>query len=181
MALLIVGGHDLKPSADTHIFEAPHTIASMRALQQQAALAPLESDKKTFLIKDAHLLPLEAANALLKILEEPDAQTEIILTTTDRSAILPTILSRCTTIYQKRTSEEGAYTPILQKALNAKSFTELHKISQELADADPDALLTDLFRLKPTIKNLGQIRDALQRHTKIEHAVVALALPIRSP
>ncbi len=50
--------------------------------------------KKVLIIENADRMAESARNALLKILEEPPEDTEFILTTTNRLAVLPTILSR---------------------------------------------------------------------------------------
>ncbi|HSX37087.1 MAG TPA: hypothetical protein VLG13_03175 [Patescibacteria group bacterium] len=54
------------------------------------------------IIEDAHLLTIEAQNALLKTLEEPPADTVLILTSSHEQALLPTIRSRVQTISAKR-------------------------------------------------------------------------------
>jgi hypothetical protein len=56
---------------------------------------PYESAKRVVRISRAELLGLEAANALLKSLEEPGAQLHWILTTTRPESLLATIRSRC--------------------------------------------------------------------------------------
>jgi DNA polymerase III delta prime subunit len=50
--------------------------------------------RRILLISDAQLLKTEAQNALLKVLEEPPEDTIIIMTTSDTTVLLPTILSR---------------------------------------------------------------------------------------
>jgi DNA polymerase-3 subunit delta' len=50
---------------------------------------------KTVLIENAQTMTLQAANALLKTLEEPSNNSVIILLTNDIEMLLPTILSRC--------------------------------------------------------------------------------------
>ena len=57
--------------------------------------APLISDYKTVVIDNAHEITHEAANRLLKILEEPPPKFTIFLVTSDPQSLLPTILSRC--------------------------------------------------------------------------------------
>lgn len=56
---------------------------------------PLMALRKVVQIDRAHRMNAEAANALLKTLEEPNPQARMLLTTDSVSAILPTILSRC--------------------------------------------------------------------------------------
>ncbi len=76
-----------------------HPIASVRLLQRHAVLTPVEAKRKIFILGDAErLVPQEssqeAANALLKLLEEPPADTMFMLTAADAQQLLPTIRSR---------------------------------------------------------------------------------------
>ena len=76
-----------------------HPLASARLLLRRAALTPVEGTRKVFVLGNAdRLVPQEsspeAANALLKLLEEPPADTWIVLTTTEPERVLPTIRSR---------------------------------------------------------------------------------------
>ena len=70
-------------------------IDQVRALQADAAVAPLEGRRKIFIIQEIERATLPAANALLKSLEEPPPQVILLLTATRRDQVLPTILSRC--------------------------------------------------------------------------------------
>ena len=73
-------------------------IQSIRELRKSLYLKGSPSGRKVVIIFDAHLLSVgqgEAANALLKILEEPPENTTLILVTDHQSLLLPTILSRC--------------------------------------------------------------------------------------
>jgi DNA polymerase III subunit delta' len=74
-------------------------VATVRALVARMALTPAVGKRKVFVIGDAErMVPQEgaeaAANAFLKALEEPPADTTIILTTSAPDALLPTIRSR---------------------------------------------------------------------------------------
>ena len=78
---------------------ASHALASARLLVRRASLTPVEGSRKVFVVGEAdRLVPQEsspeAANALLKFLEEPPADTWIVLTTTEPERVLPTIRSR---------------------------------------------------------------------------------------
>ncbi len=78
---------------------ASHGIASVRLLLRKLVLKPAMAAQKVFIIGDAErLVPQranqEAANALLKALEEPPADTVFVLTSAAPEAMLPTILSR---------------------------------------------------------------------------------------
>ncbi|MDH5284077.1 MAG: DNA polymerase III subunit [Gemmatimonadota bacterium] len=76
-----------------------HFLATARVLQRRAALTPVAGARKVFLVAEANrLVPQEAnqeaANALLKLLEEPPANSQFILTAVDPNRLLPTIRSR---------------------------------------------------------------------------------------
>jgi DNA polymerase-3 subunit delta' len=70
-------------------------IDQIRALQREAALAPMESSHKVFLLREVERANLPAANALLKTLEEPPSQVVLLQTSARPHALLPTIISRC--------------------------------------------------------------------------------------
>jgi len=70
-------------------------IEDIRFLLSRAHLMAYEGRTKVFIIRNIELMTLEAANALLKTLEEPAANTLMILTTSVLEANLDTIKSRC--------------------------------------------------------------------------------------
>ena len=71
------------------------SIDQVRELQKEASLKPYEGASRVFIIDGADRLSDEAANSLLKTLEEPPEQVVLVLLASDASAVLPTILSRC--------------------------------------------------------------------------------------
>lgn len=77
-------------------------IESIRELQHFMTLKiPGSADTgvaRIAIIEDAHLLTVEAQNALLKTLEEPPADTALLLTSSSPEALLPTIRSRTQTV-----------------------------------------------------------------------------------
>jgi len=89
-------------------------IASIRAMQKKINLKPFEGQVKFFIIDRAHLLAEEAANSLLKTLEEPPKETVIILITNDLEKIFPTIRSRCQWVLFSQASP-GELKEILKK------------------------------------------------------------------
>lgn len=68
---------------------------SVRALIHEVQLSPVVSTRKVALIREVDRLNKPAANALLKTLEEPPADTTLLLLTTRPYDLLPTIRSRC--------------------------------------------------------------------------------------
>ncbi len=70
-------------------------VDNVEFIQSDAQLRPADGRKKVYLILNAEDLQAEAANRLLKTIEEPTAYVHFLLTATDRGAVLPTIVSRC--------------------------------------------------------------------------------------
>lgn len=70
-------------------------IDQIRTVQREIALSPYEGRWRVCIITEFQAATVEAANALLKTLEEPPARVIMILTTLDASLLLPTVVSRC--------------------------------------------------------------------------------------
>lgn len=70
-------------------------IEQMRFLKKQSSYKSLESNRKIYIISDAEKMTPEAANSILKTLEEPSGVVLFILLTTVYNSILLTIRSRC--------------------------------------------------------------------------------------
>jgi len=88
------GGLYEPPGGDEGIF-----VATIRSIVQTAALKPAMARRKVFVIGDAERMVSQegsdqAANAFLKLLEEPLSDTTIILTSGEPGALLPTVRSR---------------------------------------------------------------------------------------
>ena len=69
-------------------------IDDARDLREKAIYAPAASRFKIYIIDEAHQLTNEAANALLKLVEEPPPHLRFIFATTEPDKIIPTIRSR---------------------------------------------------------------------------------------
>ncbi len=83
---------------DVRIFDGddqPIKIDHIRDLQRELSLSPNESQYRVALLCGFERATTNAANALLKTLEEPASQVVLILTATDPGILLPTIVSRC--------------------------------------------------------------------------------------
>ena len=70
-------------------------IDQVREIQRMVGLKPYEGRYRVFIFDGAEHLSDEAANSLLKTLEEPPQQVVLLLLTADWGALLPTIVSRC--------------------------------------------------------------------------------------
>jgi len=70
-------------------------IDAIRDLRQRAQRRPFEGKRSVFIVDPAERMTTEAANALLKTLEEPPPSSCLILIASDPDALLPTVRSRC--------------------------------------------------------------------------------------
>jgi len=70
-------------------------IETVRDVEHQASLMPFEGRSRVFIVEEAERMSLEAANALLKTLEEPPEHVLFILTSAREEGLLPTVRSRC--------------------------------------------------------------------------------------
>lgn len=73
-------------------------IGQVRSLIQEVSYPPYESKTRVVVLEDVHTMRREAANSLLKTLEEPPEGNLFILTADSSRDILPTITSRCQVI-----------------------------------------------------------------------------------
>lgn len=73
-------------------------IEQIRALQHQVSLVPYLADRRVVVIENSEKMTAQAANSLLKILEEPPEYAVFILIAAGKQMLLDTILSRCLTV-----------------------------------------------------------------------------------
>lgn len=142
-------------AAENGLYAAPSGaegiyVATVRYLVQRAAIAPAIGRRKVFIIGDAErMVPQEgsdmAANAFLKLLEEPPADTTIILTSSEPGALLPTIRSRVVTVrvplVTDKAVREFVESPIVKKTLDKNGKATAAERVRAAAGA-PGALLT---------------------------------------
>ena len=82
------------------------TVDQARRAVSQASLSPLEADRKIFLFEEAGIMNDEAANALLKTLEEPSRSTIFILVAESEDDLPDTVASRSRTVVLGRVPDE---------------------------------------------------------------------------
>jgi DNA polymerase III subunit delta' len=125
-------------------------IAAVRALLQQAVLSPALAGRKVFVVGDADRMVSQegadqAANAFLKLLEEPPANTTLILTSSEPGALLPTVRSRVVAVRVPPLSEASIRQLLADPAVAAALAASGAPISTEervrLAQGAPGALL----------------------------------------
>lgn len=81
-------------------------VDQARATIHQASMSPVEGTRKVFVFEDAGAMTDQAANALLKTLEEPTVSTVFILVAEYEDQLPSTIASRCRTVHFGRVADE---------------------------------------------------------------------------
>ncbi|MDP9204833.1 MAG: DNA polymerase III subunit [Gemmatimonadota bacterium] len=142
-------------------------VATVRSLVQRAVMAPAMGRRKIFIVGDAErMVPQEgadmAANAFLKLLEEPPAETTIILTSSEPGALLPTIRSRVVAVRVPLVPDSAVRAfvenPAVKKALDREAKSGTAERVRAAAGA-PGRLLTGAVDAKATV-NARRIIDA---------------------
>jgi len=92
-----------------------YVVEQIHEIISSAAMAPVRSNRKVYLLTRADLLTGHAANALLKTLEEPPGDTVFILLARNRDAVLETIISRCQVLPFRRIPEDEALAILVER------------------------------------------------------------------
>jgi DNA polymerase-3 subunit delta' len=165
------------PSGSEGIF-----VATVRSLVQRAAISPAMGRRKIFIVGDAErMVPQEgadmAANAFLKLLEEPPANTTIILTSSEPGALLPTIRSRVISVRVPLVPDVAVRAfvenPEVKKFLDKASKSSTSERVRAAAGA-PGRLLTGDHDAKATI-SARKIIDAATSARRASQYSAALA------
>ena len=107
----------------------------IRELVGQFSQAGIESPQQVFIIEQAEKMHPNAANSLLKVIEEPQSEVYIFFLTSDEEKMLPTIRSR-TQIFHFKKQEEKLIHQLEQAGLVKKKATLLAQFSQSRAEAE---------------------------------------------
>src|SRR5436305_13246292 len=82
-------------------------IDAIRELRRDLHMRPFEADRRVYLVHRAHLMNEDAADALLKDLEEPPSYAVIVLIADDLGPLPETIRSRCQLVPFHRPAERA--------------------------------------------------------------------------
>jgi DNA polymerase-3 subunit delta' len=96
-------------------------IDDVRALRRDLHMRPFESARRVYVVFDAHRMNEDAADALLKDLEEPPPYAVVVLVASELGPLPTTILSRCQLVPFRRLSEKAVRDWI---AANAPELSE---------------------------------------------------------
>lgn len=141
-------------------------IEQIRDIQKKVQYKPYEGSKKVFVIPDSEKMTRDAANCLLKILEEPPADTVFLLTANNIYNLMPTIISRCQVIPMGKIPLDEIEILLLNKQTEpakAKLFASLSDglpgVALELAGSEKGQEIRELvFQLEDNIQK-GDINE----------------------
>ena len=107
-------------------------IDDVRALRHDLHMRPFEGARRVYLVLDAHRMNEDAADALLKDLEEPPPYATIVLVATELGPLPPTIRSRCQLVPFRRLSERAVREWIAEQAPE-RSEAEIRALARAAA------------------------------------------------
>ena len=120
---------------------------TIRQLTREFSQSSFEGQAQVFIIRDADKMHVNAANSLLKFIEEPQSQIYIFLLTADDSRMLPTIKSRAQLFYLPK--NRAYLEELLQKEglllTQAKVLADFAKDDVQALDLAKDNRILDLI------------------------------------
>jgi DNA polymerase-3 subunit delta' len=143
-------------------------VSTVRAIVRSAALSPALGRRKVFVLGDAErMVPQEgadqAANAFLKLLEEPPADTTLVLTSSEPGSLLPTVRSRVVAIRVGHMSEADVRTflaePTVAAALDSLDLPRSIDQRAQLAGGAPGNLFDSAGR-REALNQARRLLDA---------------------
>jgi DNA polymerase-3 subunit delta' len=133
------------------------SIDQIRKLKKEIAYKPYDSDHKIYIIEKAEKMTKEAANSLLKTLEEPPSFATIILLVEDSGKLLPTIVSRCQQIKLRNVDQTEIKKLLLDQGLSE----ERAEIISLTAAGSPGSAL-EIIEIEDYFEQRKQIYDFLK-------------------
>ena len=111
-------------------------IDAIRELRHDLHMRPFEADGRVYLVFGAHTLNEEAADALLKDLEEPPPYAVVVLVADDLGPLPDTILSRCQLVSFRRLSDATVREEIVARSpeLSENQATALARVARGRLD-----------------------------------------------
>ncbi|WP_445492835.1 DNA polymerase III subunit delta' [Niallia sp. 03133] len=123
---------------DIHIVE-PEGLSikkhQIQSLQEEFAKTGVESKRKMYIVSHADKMTNNAANSLLKFLEEPNAETIAILLTEQIQQIIPTILSRCQVLSFTPLSPSKLVEQLMIKGIKNNEAPKLAQLTNNYEEA----------------------------------------------
>ena len=154
-------------------------IDEIRALRRDLHMRPFEADRRVYLIFSADLMNDDAADALLKDLEEPPSYAVIVLVADNLGPIAETIRSRCQLVPFRRLSERAVRDAVVARApeLDAERQTALARVAAGRLDRLERLLDRDAAERRATL--LAQARAVYGQGFEPADAATALLASAR--
>ncbi|HHV72600.1 MAG TPA: DNA polymerase III subunit delta' [Clostridia bacterium] len=140
-------------------------IEQVRRWQQSQAYQPYWGKWKISILKDVDKMTPEAANSLLKIIEEPGPGTVLILITTQLQTVLPTIVSRCQVISFRYLTKEQ-----IKHYLNL-NYETLDQVEKELIAQFSGGSITKARQLAEeggVLERYNEVRELLETFSRAD-------------
>ena len=114
----------IEETADTHFIDGLENagIDNIREFNRWLLKKPFANEYKIGFIKSADSLTIEAQNALLKNLEEPPANTYVVITAQNETNVLPTIRSRCFLHDREESINQLPFAAVLVRTQNSSEI-----------------------------------------------------------
>ncbi|MGI9536682.1 MAG: DNA polymerase III subunit delta' [Desulfocapsaceae bacterium] len=147
-------------------------IDRIRELCRSLSYPPYESDMRIVVIEDVHAMTPQAANSLLKTLEEPPERNLLILTAESSRELLPTIVSRCQSVTFYGLSVEECIRVIQHKVPEIGS--DEARLLAEMAGGSPGTAL--VLRQKELVGHYRSVVNLLETEISAEQDAVTPVL-----
>ncbi len=106
-------------------------VDQVRAIKEEFSKSGMETRRKILIVKDMDKMTMNAANSLLKFIEEPEGEITIMLLTTEVQQLLPTIVSRAQIIHFPVRDISIRIDDILEKGIPREAATILAYLTQD--------------------------------------------------
>jgi len=147
----IIQNKSRNPYDKINVRKALHIpINFIREIKRNIYLASQAEGQKVVIVFDAHLMTEPAANAFLKILEEPPAKSTFILSTSNPASLLLTIQSRCQWLYFPPLPEEDLKNYLTEKGYPPENI----RLAVRLSGGNVNRLVQLMEHDLQTIKDL---------------------------
>lgn len=122
-------------------------IGQVRALKEEFTKSGMESRRKIVIVEDAEKMTNQAANSLLKFLEEPDGEISVFLLTTAKHRLLSTIVSRSQLIHFPQLPKADRIQTLVDKGMSKDKAAILVHLTSDAAQAEELAAKEELTQL----------------------------------
>jgi DNA polymerase III subunit delta' len=133
-------------------------IDPIRELRRDLHMRPFESERRIYLVLRAHLMNEDAADALLKDLEEPPPYAVIVLVADELGLLPPTIRSRCQLVPFRRLSQRAIKAFLSSRGLQGEPLEAFARVAagrldraERLLDADAGERRASLIELARSV------------------------------